>query len=154
AGTAQAVHQGGRSEREPPQWTGSAGRGRCRAWHPPSGRRDRRDRFVQTFRFWTFLKELPRLAELPSQLTDPAWTQAEVPGQVEGPVPQSHLLGDAVVPVRQGEQPGREVHAEDDLLGDRGLGVAEQRLLPRRPALGAAVRQLFDAKAAAKSGSR
>lgn len=69
-------------------------------------------------------------------------------------MPQGHLLHDAVVPVRQGEQPGREVHPEDDLFRDWRLGIVEQSFLPRRPALDKVVRQLFDAKAAAKSCGR
>src|SRR5262249_60003789 len=67
--------------------------------------------------------------ELPPQLADTAGAEAELPGDVAGALAGHQVIDDQAVAPAEGEQPGREVAPEHDLLGDRRLGVVAQPLL-------------------------
>src|SRR6476660_2249001 len=72
---------------------------------------------------------VPVLLEVTPQLADPGGAESVLVGHVESARAQHEILDDAAIPLTAAAQPGREVQAEADLLGDGRLRVVAEPLL-------------------------
>src|SRR6516162_7883064 len=64
--------------------------------------------------------------ELAAELADPTGAHAVLVRDIERPLPQHQVSDYAPVPLREGQQPGREIEPESDLFIRGRLGVVPQ----------------------------